>query len=74
MAEFDANDPEALCRMRAMFSPQQVDQQIRQAIEFCWLMLPPEKKNVDERPSTVNRVLGVLRRKTRLTIVRLHRE
>ncbi len=55
--EFDANDPEAQNRMRAMFSPQQVDQQIRQAIQFCWLMLPPEKKTVAEVEKQIRRIV-----------------
>jgi BMFP domain-containing protein YqiC len=55
--EFDNNDPEALNRMRTMFNPQQVDQQIRQAIQFCWLMLPPEKKTVQEVEKEIRRIV-----------------
>jgi len=55
--KFDPNDPEAASRMRAFFSPQQVDQQIRQAIQFCWLALPPEKKNVDEVESQIRKIV-----------------
>ncbi|MGB7157950.1 MAG: hypothetical protein WBD40_07775 [Tepidisphaeraceae bacterium] len=32
--------------MRETFSPAQVEQVIGQAISICWMMLPPEKKNV----------------------------
>jgi hypothetical protein len=44
---FDPNDPEAMRRLHSFISPQQIDQQIRQAIQFCWMMLPAEKKTVD---------------------------
>jgi hypothetical protein len=43
--------------MRALISPQHVDQQIRQAIQFCWMALPPEKKNVDEVESQIRRIV-----------------
>lgn len=55
--ELDPNDPEAANRLRGMFSPQQVDQQIRQAIQFCWLMLPPEKKNINEVEKEIRRIV-----------------
>jgi hypothetical protein len=45
-AGFD--DPEGLERMRQWMGPGHVDQQIRQAIQFAWMMLPAEKKTVDE--------------------------
>jgi hypothetical protein len=55
--EFDPKDPEATQRMRALFCPQQVDQQIRQAIEFCWMALPPDKQNVDEVEKQIRRIV-----------------
>ena len=55
--EFDPNDPEATKRLRAFFNPQQIDQQIRQAIQFCWLMLPPEKKNIGEVEKEIRRIV-----------------
>ena len=45
MAFFSSNDPDAANRMRGMFGPQQVDQEIRQAISMCWMMMPDDKKN-----------------------------
>ena len=57
MEEFDPKDPEAMKRMRAFFSPQQVDQQIRQAIQFCWMALPPENQNVDEVENQIRRIV-----------------
>ena len=55
--EFDPKDPEANKRMRAFFSPQQVDQQVRHAIQFCWMALPPERQNVDEVEKEIRRIV-----------------
>jgi hypothetical protein len=57
MAMFDPKDPDAQERMRSFFSPQQVDQQIRQAIQFCWMSLPPERQNVDEVEKQIRRIV-----------------
>lgn len=57
MEEFDPKDPEAMKRMRAFLSPQQVDQTIRQAIQFCWMVLPPEQQNVEEVEKQVRRIV-----------------
>jgi hypothetical protein len=53
----DPKDPDQGKRMRAFFSPQQVDQQIRQAIQFCWMALPPEKQTVDEVEQQIRRIV-----------------
>ena len=57
MEEIDDNDPEAMKKMQAFFSPQQVDQQVRQAIQFCWMALPPEKKNIEEVERQIRRIV-----------------
>lgn len=57
MQESDPNDPEAKNRLRAFFNPQMVDQQIRQAIQFCWMALPPEQQNVDEVEKQIRRIV-----------------
>ena len=57
MEEFDPKDPDAMKRMRAFFSPQQIDQQIRQAIQFCWMALPPEQQNVNEVEKQIRRLV-----------------
>jgi len=57
MAVFDPKDPEASGRMRDMFGPGQVDQQIRQAIQFCWMMLPDGQKTVDELEKQMRRII-----------------
>jgi hypothetical protein len=57
MAMFQANDPDAVKRMREMFGPGQVDQQIRQAIHVCWMMLPEDRKTVDELEAQLRRIV-----------------
>ena len=43
--------------MREFFSPSQIDHQIRQAIQFCWMTLPKEKRNVDELERQIRRLV-----------------
>ena len=57
METFQTGDPNEDERMRSLFGPQQVDQQIRQAIQFCWMALPQEKKNVDEVEKQIRRLV-----------------
>ena len=57
MEKFDPDDPDAMKRVRAFFSPQQVDQQIRQAIQFCWMALPPEQQNVEDVEKQIRRMV-----------------
>ena len=35
-------------RMASMMGPAQADHQIRQSLQFVWMMLPRERRNVDE--------------------------
>jgi hypothetical protein len=44
-------------KIRDMFGPGQVDQSIRQAIQMCWMMLPKNKKNVDELERQMRRLM-----------------
>lgn len=44
-------------QMRDMFGPAQIDQQIRQAIQFCWMGLPKDKRNVDELERQIRRLV-----------------
>ena len=53
----DPNDPKSLDHLREFFSPQHVDQQLRQAIQICWMMLPKERKSIDELELQVRRIL-----------------
>ena len=54
---FDGKDPEDPRRMFQMFGPGQVDHQIRQAIQFCWMALPADKRNVDELERQIRRIV-----------------
>jgi hypothetical protein len=59
MAEFDlsAEDSrEGFNNMMAMLGPGQIDQAIRQAIQTCWMMLPDDKKTMDELESKIRHV------------------
>ena len=57
MAVFDPNDDDAMDKMRDMFGPAQIDQQVRQASHFCWMSLPKEKRNVDELERQIRRLV-----------------
>ncbi|HSZ56102.1 MAG TPA: hypothetical protein VK797_10600 [Tepidisphaeraceae bacterium] len=57
MAMFQPNDPDVAEKMRALFSPGQVDQGIRQAIHMCWMMLPTDRKTVDELEKEFRRIV-----------------
>lgn len=57
MAIFSSDDPENADRMRAMFGPGQVDQAVRQAIQMCWMMLPEDRKTVDELQRQFQRIV-----------------
>jgi hypothetical protein len=48
MAFFSSDDLLINDKMRSLIGPDQVDRQIRQAIQFAWIMLPDEKKSVAE--------------------------
>ncbi len=43
--------------MREFFSPQMVDQMIRQAIQFCWMGLPRKKRSIKEVEKQVRRIV-----------------
>ena len=57
MAYFDMSGDDAAEKMRELFSPNQIDQQIRQAIQFCWMGLPKEKRSVDELERQIRRMV-----------------
>ena len=57
MKTFGPNDPDGGKGARAFFGPQQVDHQIREAIQFCWMVLPPERQNVDEVEKEIRRLV-----------------
>jgi len=51
--ELPAEDPKKLAKF---FGPGQVDQYISLAIQGCWMMLPEEKKTVDEVEKQMRRI------------------
>jgi hypothetical protein len=54
---FDPRDENASEKMADFFGPGQVDQFIRQAIHFCWMALPKDRKNADELEKQVRRIV-----------------
>lgn len=57
MAAFSSEDPEMADKMRAMFGPGQLDASVRQNIQICWMMLPPESQTIDELEKQFRRVV-----------------
>ena len=57
MSSINMSDEGACDRMRDMFGPCQIDHEVRQAIQFCWMGLPKEKRNVDEVERQIRRIV-----------------
>jgi hypothetical protein len=55
-AAFNMNDPEARKNLRAMFGPDTVDTHMRQAFHFCWMILPDDKRTVEELEKQMRRI------------------
>ena len=53
----DPNDEEALDKMRQFWNPSHADQSVRQALQMCWMMLPDDKRNVDELERQFRRIV-----------------
>ncbi len=53
----DPSDENAAEKMQKFFGPTQIDHFIRQAIQFCWMALPKEKRNVDELERQIRRLV-----------------
>ncbi len=43
--------------MDGFFGPGQVDQTIRQAIQWCWMALPKDRRNMEEVESQIRRLV-----------------
>jgi hypothetical protein len=56
MAFIPVDDSAGLEGMAEMFGPAQIDQQIRQAIQFCWIGLPKERRTIEEVESQLRRI------------------
>ncbi len=52
-----SDTPDAPKHMRDMLGPQGVDREVRQAIQFCWMMLPKEKKNPEAVAAEIRRIV-----------------
>jgi hypothetical protein len=51
------DDPESRERLRSFMGPGQVDEQIRQAIQFAWMMLPDERKTLAEVERVIRQIV-----------------
>jgi hypothetical protein len=57
MAGFRSDDTEGMRKMARLMGPGMVDQQIRQAIQFCWMAMPPERQTVANVTAEVRRIV-----------------
>lgn len=57
MAMFKSDDEGAADRMAEMLGPGQIDHQIRQAIQWCWMELPKERRTVEEVEAQIRRIV-----------------
>jgi hypothetical protein len=55
--KFDPSDEQGAEKLAAMFSPAQVDHMIRQAIHWCWMSLPRDRKTVVEVEQQIRRLV-----------------
>jgi hypothetical protein len=53
----DPRDPQQAEQFRQMFGPQQVDEHIRHAIQFCWMSLPKERQTAPEVEKEIRRLV-----------------
>jgi hypothetical protein len=54
MEKFEDADPE---QVRAMMGPGAVDAQLRQAVQFCWMLLPPAQRSLEAVEKEVRRLV-----------------
>jgi hypothetical protein len=57
MAVFPSDDPASADRMRSCMGPGHVDQQIRQAIQVAWMMLPDDRKSAAEVEKVIRQIV-----------------
>jgi poly(3-hydroxybutyrate) depolymerase len=50
-------DEAGMERMTELFGPGHIDQTIRQAVHWCWMSLPKDRKNVDEVERQIRRLV-----------------
>lgn len=44
-------------KMAEMFGPGQIDQMIRQGIQYCWMALPKDRRNAAELEKQIRRIV-----------------
>lgn len=52
-----SDDPDANNKMRQMMGPGHVDHQVRQTLQLCWMILPDDKKTIDELEQQFRRIV-----------------
>jgi len=57
MSGFNWSDEGSWEKARQVFGPGQVDHFIRQAVQFCWMGLPKDNRNVDELERQIRRIV-----------------
>ena len=53
----DEGDEEFAGGMAGVFGPSQIDQTVRQAIQFCWMALPKDRRTADELEKQIRRIV-----------------
>lgn len=54
---YSSDDPKAEEKMAEFFGPEQIDHQIRQALSFCWISLPKDRRSIDEVEKEIRRIV-----------------
>jgi ATP-dependent Clp protease ATP-binding subunit ClpC len=55
--DMDMGDESAADKMQALFGPGQIDQYVRQAIQFCWMSLPKQRRTLEELETQIRRLV-----------------
>jgi hypothetical protein len=50
-------DPDDREKMADLFGPHQIDQLVRQAIQFCWMSLPKDRRTAEELEKQIRRLV-----------------
>ena len=58
-------DPGDHNKMAALFGPGMVEQYLYQTIQFCWMSLPADRRNLDELEKDIRRRLDRVLRELR---------
>ena len=57
MTAFESGDKDGIRKMIATMGPNLVDQQIRQAISFCWMGMPADRQNPQDVSTEIRRIV-----------------